>query len=69
MYGDYVPKRYPGASRLPASCPVSKDDSECNVREWDTAEGRVLLELRDDRLLVLEGMDETVTERARTELF
>ncbi len=69
MYGDYVPTRYKGANRLPASCPVTKDDPECNGRQWDTAEGTVLIELQGSELLILEGLDDSTMQRARAVLF
>ena len=69
MYGDYIPKRYPGANRLPASCPVPTIQSECSLREWDTSQGRVSLEIRGDQILVLEGLDDTVRQRVRVALF
>ena len=69
MYGDYVPKRYAGAARLPASCPASSVQPECSVREWDTSQGRVSIEVRGEQILVLEGLNDTVTQRARVVLF
>jgi hypothetical protein len=69
MYGDYVPIRYKGAERLPASCPVGKDEPECSVRQWDTSEGTVLLDLRGNDLLVLECLDDGTMQRARASLF
>jgi len=69
MYGDYVPQRYQGAERLPASCPVTTENPECNVRQWDTAQGPVLIELRGAELLVLEGVTDVVTQRASATLF
>lgn len=68
LYGDYVPKRYEGANRLPASCPVPSAGLECSDREWDTSEGRVLIEIRDNQVLVLEGLNDAVMQRARTSL-
>jgi len=69
MYGDYVSKRYPGASRLPASCPVSSAQSECPVRQWDTQQGTVWIEVRGEQLIVLEGLNAKVMQRARTAFF
>ncbi len=69
MYGDYVPQRYQGAERLPASCPVTKENPECNVRQWDAAQGPVLIELRGSELLIFEGLKDGVTQRARATLF
>jgi hypothetical protein len=69
MYGDYVPTRYKGASRLPASCPVPTGQTECSVRQWDTAEGTVLIDLRGSEMLVVEGLNDTTMQRARAVLF
>ena len=69
MYGDYVPTRYKSAKGLPDSCPVSTEDPECPVRQWDTSEGTVLIELRGNELLILEGLNDTTMQRARASLF
>ena len=69
MYGDYVPIRYKGADRLPASCPVTKEEPECSGRQWDTAESTVFIELRESELLVLEGLNDSTMQRARAMLF
>ncbi len=69
MYGDYVPTRYKGASRLPDSCPVAKEGQECSGSQWDTPEGAVLLELRGNDLLVLEGLNDSTMQRVRNALF
>lgn len=69
MYGDYVPTRYKAADRLPASCPVTREQPECSVREWDTAEGRVFIEVRENDLLITEGLDSATVTRARAALF
>jgi hypothetical protein len=69
MYGDYVPTRYRGANRLPASCPVTKEDPECSVRQWDTSEGTVAIDLRGSEMLVLEGLNDSTMQRARAGLF
>ena len=74
MYGDYVPHRYKGANRLPASCPVpascpmTKEDCECSGRQWDTEEGAVLVNLAGEDLLILEGLDSATMERVRSAL-
>jgi len=69
LYGDYVPTRYKGANRLPASCPVAQGESECNILEWDTSEGRVALERQGTDLLVLEGFDAATERRLRAAAF
>lgn len=65
MYGDYVPSRYKGAARLPASCPVAREQLECAGREWDTSEGRVFIELQGTDLLIMESLDNATIGRAR----
>jgi hypothetical protein len=69
MYGDYVPTRYKDAKRLPNSCPVSREELECAVRQWDTSEGTVLIELRGNEMLIVEGLNDTTMQRARSTLF
>ena len=69
MYGDYVPTRYKGASRLPDSCPVAKEGQECSGSQWDTSGGTVLLDLRGNDLLILEGLNDSTMQRARITLF
>ena len=68
LYGDYVPKRYKGATRLPASCPVTEAQPECSLQEWDTTEGRVLIEQQGTTLLILESLNEATMTRARAML-
>jgi hypothetical protein len=75
MYGDYVPHRYTGVNRLPASCPVSascpatKEECECPGSQWDTAEGTVLVDIRGTELLIMEGLNESMMQRIRAALF
>lgn len=68
LYGDYVPKRYKGASRLPDSCPVTAAQPECSGHEWDTTEGRVLIEQLGSNLLILESLNEATMQRTRAAL-
>ena len=68
MYGEYVPTRYKGAERM-ASCPVSSDIGECPIQQWRTSDGLVFIERRGAELLVLESLNEAVTQRARASLF
>jgi hypothetical protein len=69
MYGDYVPKRYEKVDRLPDSCPVANVQSECSGQQWNTPEGPVLIEVQGNEVLVLEGLNDAVTQRARASLF
>lgn len=68
MYGDYVPSRYKGAVRLPASCPASDQPSECSTRDWDTSEGRVSIDLHGTDLLIMESLNQPTMERVRAAL-
>jgi hypothetical protein len=67
MYSDYVPTRYKGANRLPASCPVPTEEAQCF--EWGTSEGTVLIDVRGREVLILEGLDEDTMQRVQVALF
>ena len=69
MYEDYVPVRYKDANRLPASCPVSNEEPECSVWQWNTSEGRVVVDVRGRGILILEGLNDNTMQRARATLF
>lgn len=69
LYGDYVPTRYKGANRPPASCPVPTGQTECSGRQWDTSEGTVLIDLQGSEMLILEGLNDSTMQRARVALF
>jgi len=56
LYAHYLPRRYQSAMRRPA------DDSD-TIR-FDTDEGKALIEVNGSDLLILEGFDESVAERA-----
>jgi hypothetical protein len=73
MYGDYVPHRYKDANRLPASCPVPvscplTEGCECSGRQWDTAEGTVLIDVRGSEVLIMEGLNDATMQRIRAAL-
>ena len=64
LYGDYVPKRYQRATRLPPSCRVTEAQPECSARQWDTTEGPVLIELQGTDLLIMESLNDPTMNRA-----
>jgi hypothetical protein len=68
LYGSYVPDRYQGATRLPASCPVTEAQPECSVREWDTAGGKVVIDLQGPDMLIMESLNDATMERVRAAL-
>ncbi len=68
LYGNYVPNRYKGASGLPASCPAGESQPECSVRKWDTANGKVVIDLRGPDMLIMESLNDTTMERVRAAL-
>jgi hypothetical protein len=70
MYGDYVPKRYTiPPLRAPGNSPGGDESGNLSL-SWDFGEqGKVVIQTRGDQLLILEGFDETVTQRAQKALF
>src|SRR5208282_4954926 len=64
LYADYVPKRYKHVNWAVA-CPSGPNVPVCNHTDAMTEQGRVVMEIRDNDLLIVEGYDEGVIERAR----
>ena len=64
LYADYLPKRYKNVSWV-ASCPTGPGISSCSHAEAMTEQGKVVMEFHDNDLLILEGYDDAVVERAR----
>ena len=62
LYADYLPKRYKKVAWVTA-CPAGP--AGCSHAEGITEQGKVLIEVRDNDLLILEGYDDGVMERAR----
>jgi hypothetical protein len=62
LYADYLPKRYKKAV-LQAPAPDAKGTR--NLYVFDTNEGKATIEIEGSDLLIMEGFDGTVTERAR----
>ena len=69
LYGDYLPKRYKKATLYPASCPVTtRDNYGCRAKSWDTDQGKVLIEIQGNDVLITEDFDDLTAERARAAL-
>ncbi|HEX8811484.1 MAG TPA: hypothetical protein VF742_05785, partial [Terracidiphilus sp.] len=64
LYSEYVPKRYKRVNWV-ASCPDGQTSPACSHAEAMTEQGKVVLELRGDDLLIMEGYDDGVIDRAR----
>ena len=67
MYGDYLPKRYKKVSWI-APCPMESTGPACNHAEAMTDEGKVVMQLSGNDLLILEGFDDRVSQRASSAL-
>lgn len=66
MYADYLPKRYKKAVlQQPASANGMSATGVQPAITFDTNEGKVTLEIQGNDLLILEGYDDTVVEKAR----
>ena len=69
MYADYLPKRYKKAVlQQPASESGMSATGAQPAITFDTNEGKVTLEIQGNDLLILEGYDDKVAEKARQEL-
>ncbi len=64
LYSDYMPKRYKQVN-WDAACPTGPASPGCNRAEATTEQGKVFLESRGDDLLIMEGFDDSMIERAR----
>jgi hypothetical protein len=73
LYADYLPKRYPGKVEWTASCSApakgAAQPHECNVWSGTTNEGPFVIERNENDLLIMEGFDPGVIEKARGVLF
>ncbi len=67
LYADYLPKRYQKAV-LNQSSP-SKSPEAPNVYLFDTEEGKAMLEVQGNDLLIMEGYDDSVVQKARAIYF
>jgi hypothetical protein len=69
LYADYLPKRYKKAVlQQPASTGGANATGAQPAITFETNEGKVTLEMQGNDLLILEGYDDTVAEKARAEL-
>jgi len=73
LYTDYLPKRYDGKVQWTSNCKIAEGAndtaSSCNAMKGSTGEGLVLIEWHDDKLLIMEGYDQNVIDRARNVFF
>lgn len=58
-YAKRTLRRYPGAKQIAAAGP----SSESEVREWQTSEGEVLMELRGSRVVIIEGVPASANKK------
>jgi len=66
LYADYVPKRYTTKAGPPSK---SADSDSQNLRSFDTSGGKIRIESQDSDLLIMEGYDDGVIEKARQVFF
>jgi hypothetical protein len=83
LYAAYVPKRYSGAKEIGAAPKPKVGTFEPGTKEvmidigqrmsgahtWSTGQGTVLIEVRGNRVLVLEGFDDAASARLRAVVF
>ena len=67
LYGDYAPKRYKKVNWV-ASCSNGPASSNCSHAEAMTEQGKLVMEFHGNDLLIMEGYDNGVMERARNVL-
>ena len=60
LYADYLPKRYQKAVLQTADAKAPR-----NLYVFDTNQGKATMEIEGSDLLIMEGFDDTVTQRAR----
>ena len=66
LYADYLPKRYKKAIlQQPAAASGMNSAGTPPAIAFDTDEGKVTLEIQGNDLLILEGYDDKVAEKAR----
>ena len=73
LYTAYTPQRYSEPVAWHSECPAGKaadgTPAGCDVTAGATSEGPILIEIRDNDLLIMEGFDEGVIARARDIFF
>jgi len=62
LYGDYLPKRYKKVSWV-VKC-SERDGPACSEEKAATEQGAVAMEFHGNDLLIMEGFDDSVTQRA-----
>src|SRR5271165_206014 len=65
LYGDYLPKRYKNVVWFAAACPIVPSAPGCSHTEAMTEQGKVFIEFQGNDLLILEGYDDSLIEKAR----
>jgi hypothetical protein len=63
LYAEHLPQRYKKATLRPPSSPNSSDGQSTYV--FDTEEGKAIVEVEGSDLLILEGYDDGVIQKAR----
>ncbi len=73
LYLDYLPKRYTEKVNWTSSCAIPSASSDaqqsCNIEQGASNQGPVLIEWHDNDLLIMEGYDQDVIEKARNVFF
>jgi hypothetical protein len=69
LYAQYLPKRYPGGIESTSSCPVVSNGPnrppECHLEAGTTREGPYHIEWQGNDVLIMEGYDSNVIQKAR----
>ncbi len=63
LYADYLPKRYQKAVLRPPSASIPAEAQSLYV--FDTEEGKAMLEVEGNDLLIMEGYDDRMVQKAR----
>jgi len=63
LYGGYVPKRYKQVNWT-ADCFAEANGPGCNHAEAATEQGKVVMEVRESDLLIMESFDDNIVQRA-----
>jgi hypothetical protein len=72
LYISYMPKRYGGPVQISTGCPIVSNGARpagCNLTSGSTPEGPFLIEWHDNDLLIMEGYEQGVIEKARQVFF
>ncbi|MGA2904418.1 MAG: hypothetical protein ABSD98_11340, partial [Candidatus Korobacteraceae bacterium] len=72
LYAYYLPKRYQEKVEWTKTCPAASGTSrllDCTTMSGSTSEGPFLIERHDNDLLIMEGYDASVIQKARDVLF